>query len=77
MNVTLIGILLIIIGFVGIIWGGVTYIKDRDTTHIGPVDVVVEKKERVSIPPVVGVAALIAGGFLVGWSSRKNPGLTT
>jgi len=69
----MIGILLIIIGAIGVIWGGVTYVKDRDTTHIGPVDIVVEKKERISIPPVVGVAALIAGGLLVGMSSRRNP----
>jgi hypothetical protein len=73
----IIGILLIIIGSVGIIWGGVTYIKDRETTHIGPVDVVVEKKERIAIPPVVGVVALVTGGFLVGLSSRRSPKLTT
>jgi len=72
-----IGMLLIVIGAVGVIWGGVTYIKDRDTTHIGPVDIVVEKKERISIPPVVGVAALVAGGLLVGMSSRKNSKQTT
>jgi len=68
----MIGILLIIIGAVGVIWGGVTYVKDRDTTHIGPVDIVVEHKDRISMPPVVGVAALVAGGLLVGMSSRKS-----
>jgi hypothetical protein len=68
----MIGILLIVIGAVGVIWGGVTYVKDRDTTHLGPVDIVVEHKDRVSMPPVVGVAALVAGGLLVGVSSRKS-----
>lgn len=67
------GVLLIVIGAVGIIWGGVTYVRDRDTAHIGPVDIVVEHKDRVSIPPVIGVAALVAGGLLVGMSSRKGP----
>lgn len=69
----IIGILLIIVGAVGMIWGGVTYVKDRDTTHIGPVDIVVDHKDRISIPPVVGVAALVAGGLLVGMSSRRGP----
>ena len=68
----MIGILLIVIGAVGVIWGGVTYVKDRDTTHLGPVDIVVEHKDRVSMPPVAGVAALVAGGLLVGVSSRKS-----
>jgi drug/metabolite transporter (DMT)-like permease len=68
----MIGILLIVIGAVGVIWGGITYVKDRDTTHLGPVDIVVEHKDRISMPPVVGVAALIAGGLLVGMSSRRS-----
>jgi hypothetical protein len=68
----MVGILLIVIGAVGVIWGGVTYVKDRDTTHLGPVDIVVEHKDRIAMPPVVGVAALVAGGLLVGMSSRKG-----
>jgi drug/metabolite transporter (DMT)-like permease len=68
-----IGLLLIVIGAIGVIWGGVSYVKNRDTAHLGPVDIVVESKDRVSIPPVVGVAALIAGGLLVVMSSRKSP----
>ena len=73
----MIGILLIVIGAVGVIWGGVTYVKDRDTTHIGSVDIVVEHKDRISMPPVVGVAALIAGGVLVVVSSRRSTRQTT
>lgn len=69
----MIGIVLIVIGAIGIIWGGIGYVKDRDTTHIGPVDIVVEKKGHIPIPPVVGVVALVAGGLMVGMSSRRSP----
>jgi len=72
-----IGILLIIIGAVGLIWGGVTYIKDRDTVDLGVVKIVTEDKERISIPPILGVVTLIAGGLLVGASSRRVRKLTT
>ena len=68
----LIGILLIVIGGIGVVWGGVTYISDRDTTSIEPVDIVVESKDRISIPPIVGVVALVVGGLLVGASSRRT-----
>jgi len=72
-----IGLLLIVIGAIGVIWGGFSYIKDRDTAHLGPVNIVIENKDRVSIPPVVGLAALLAGGLLVVMSSRKGAGLIT
>ncbi len=73
----LIGILLIVIGAIGIMWGGITFIKDRDTAHLGPVDITVEDKEHVNIPPIVGVVSLILGGVIVGATSRRNPNLTT
>lgn len=66
------GILLIVVGLIGVIWGGVTYVKDRDTTHLGPISLTVENKDRVSIPPTVGAAALVLGGVLVVMSRRKR-----
>jgi len=72
-----IGILLIVIGAIGVVWGGFSYVKDRDTAHLGPINLVVESKDRVSIPPVVGLAALVAGGLLVVMSSRKGGRLIT
>ena len=72
-----IGLLLIVIGAIGVIWGGFSYVKDRDTAHLGPINLVVESKDRVSIPPVVGLAALVAGGLLVVMSSRKGGRLIT
>jgi drug/metabolite transporter (DMT)-like permease len=73
----MIGIILIIIGIVSLVWGGVTYIKDRDTVDLGVVKVVTEDKDRISIPPVLGIVALVAGGVLFGLSSRKTHKLST
>jgi hypothetical protein len=67
-----IGILLIVVGLIGVIWGGVTYVKDRDTAHLGPIHVTTVKKDRISIPPTAGVAALVVGGLLVFVSTRKG-----
>jgi len=73
----MLGIILIIIGVVSLIWGGITYVKDRDTVDLGVVKVTTEDKDRISIPPVLGVVALVTGGVLVGVSSRKSPKLST
>ena len=72
-----IGILLIVVGLIGVIWGGVTYVKDRDTAHLGPINITMETKDRVSIPPAVGIAALVIGGVLVILSTRKGAHLVT
>ena len=68
----ILGIILIVIGVLSLIWGGVTYVKDRDTVDLGVAKVVTEEKERVSIPPILGVVALVVGGVLVGVSAKKT-----
>jgi len=73
----MIGIILLLVGVVSLVWGGITYIKDRDTVDLGVVKVVTEDKGRISIPPVLGVVALVAGGVLIGISSRKTLKPTT
>jgi hypothetical protein len=67
-----IGILLIVVGLIGVIWGGVTYVKDRDTHHLGPIHVTTVEKDRISIPPTAGVVALVVGGVLVFMSTRSR-----
>jgi drug/metabolite transporter (DMT)-like permease len=68
----MIGIILLIVGVISLVWGGITYVKDRDTVDLGVVKVTTEEKDRISIPPVLGIVALIAGGVLFGMSSRKR-----
>ena len=65
-----IGILLIVFGLIAFIWGGIRWIEDRDSTHFGAIRVRTEIKDRVSIPPIAGVTALVIGGLLVLMSTR-------
>jgi len=68
----MLGIVLLIIGVISLVWGGITYVADRDTVDLGIVKVTTEDKDRISIPPVLGIVALVAGGVLFGMSSRKR-----
>jgi hypothetical protein len=72
-----IGIILIVVGLIGTIWGGVTYVKDRDTAHLGPIHVTTVEKGHVSIPPMAGVASLVLGGLLVFMSTRRGVHMVT
>ena len=63
-----IGIILIVVGLVGLLWGGISW-TDRDTVvDIGPVEIQSAERETLPLPPIaggiclaVGVALLIAG----------------
>ena len=66
------GIILIILGVVGLVYGGITYTRHRDTISIGPLTATVNQRETFPISPVGGVIALVTGiGLLIGASRRR------
>jgi len=71
-GIAILGVLLIILGIVGLVVGGVTYTKDKDTVDLGPVDLTVKQKDHVRIPPALAIVALLGGALLVVAGSRKR-----
>jgi hypothetical protein len=71
-GVTILGILLIILGIVGLVVGGVSYTKDKDTADLGPIDITVQEKEHVHIPPALAIVSLIGGALLVVAGARRR-----
>jgi TRAP-type C4-dicarboxylate transport system permease small subunit len=67
----LIGIVLIVGGVLGLIYGGFTYTKKNHEAHLGPVVLSVKEKETVNVPLWISVAAVVVGGVMV-MSGRKN-----
>ena len=61
----IIGILLIVAGVLGLIYGGFTYTKDTHTAKLGPLSISVQEKETVMVPVFASVGALALGLFLV------------
>jgi hypothetical protein len=62
-TLVLIGAFLIVLGAIGLVYGGLTYTRNQETTGIGPVDITVQENERLQIHPVLG--GVIAGTGLV------------
>ena len=54
----LVGIILIVLGLIGVIWGGITWTKRRDTVSVGPISATVQQKQTFPISPVAGGIAL-------------------
>jgi hypothetical protein len=66
------GIILIIIGVIGLAWGGITYTRRKDTVNVGPFSATVRERETVPISPVVGGIALVAGIVLIAVGGRRR-----
>ena len=69
---TLVGIVLIILGVVGLAAGGFSFTRKEKVIDLGPIQATADKKESVAIPPVVGTIALVAGVALVVATSRRR-----
>ena len=68
-----IGWVLLVLGLIGLAWGGIGYTKKHDV-DLGPVDLTVNEHKTVPIPPIAGAAAVLAGLALV--VAGRNRGTT-
>jgi len=68
---TLIGAVLIVIGLIGLIWGGLSYTREETVLDVGPIEATAETRETIPIGPVVGGIALVGGIFLVATGRGK------
>ena len=67
-----VGVVLIAIGLIGLIYGGITYTKDKDTVDLGVAEVTLTEKERLQIHPAVGGVVLVAGLIVTGIGLRRR-----
>lgn len=67
-----VGIVLIIVGIVALVWGGVFW-TERDTVlDAGPIEITTERQEGVSLPPILGIIALVGGIALLAVPDRRR-----
>ena len=64
MNKTL-GIILIVLGVLGLAWGGFTYTTTEKIVDIGPIRATREKTHGIPLLPIAGAVALIGGVVLL------------
>ena len=73
MNATkILGIVLIVGGFLALVYGGFTYTKETHEAKIGPLVLSVADKETVNVPIWVGVGAIVIGGLLLVFGSKRG-----
>jgi drug/metabolite transporter (DMT)-like permease len=66
-----IGAILIVLGLLGLAWGGFTYTTREKVVDIGPIHATREKTHDVPVPPIAGALALIGGIVLLAVGRKK------
>ena len=71
-SITLIGIILIVLGAIGLIYEGITYTSKKDAVDIGALKIQVDQKEHLPLSPIFGAAAVGVVLVIVGrkWTHR-------
>jgi drug/metabolite transporter (DMT)-like permease len=69
--ITIVGILLIVLGVVGLALGGFSFTRKDKVVDLGPIEATADKKESVPIPPLLGALAIVGGVVLVAVGSRR------
>ena len=70
--VKIMAIVLIIAGLLGLAYGRFSYTRETQEAKIGPFELTVKDTETVNVPVRAGVAAIVAGGGLLLFASRKS-----
>lgn len=72
MNVmTIVGVVLIVLGAVGLIYGGITYSSKTSVVDLGSLKIQADQKQQISLPPILSGVAVVVGIALVVVGRRK------
>lgn len=66
------GIVLIVAGTLGLVYGSFSYTKETHEAKLGPLQFSVAEKETVNVPIWAGVGAIVAGGLLLVFGGKKG-----
>jgi hypothetical protein len=70
--ISIVGIVLIILGVIGLAYQGISYTKRKDIVDIGPIHATKDTHETIPIPPVLAGIALVGGIALVAVGAKAD-----
>ena len=65
-------IVLIVGGILGLVYGGFTYTRQTHEAKLGPIELSVKDKQTVNVPVWASVGAIVIGGALLLFGSKKS-----
>ena len=71
-STSLLGMVLIVLGGLALAYQGFNYTRQEKVLDVGPIHTTAERQERVSIPPILGGLALVAGIVLLVYGGKRS-----
>jgi len=68
----ILGLVFIIAGTLGLVYGGFSYTRDRHDMKLGPIQFSVKEEERINVPVWAGAGAIAVGALLMLAGGRKK-----
>lgn len=68
----IVAVALIVAGVLGLLYGGFSYTKETHDVKLGPIEFSVKEKQTVNVPIWAGVGAIVVGGLLLVFDSKKR-----
>jgi hypothetical protein len=68
----IIGIILIVAGTAGLVYGSFSFTKERHDLKVGPIQLSVNEKETINVPVWAGVGGIALGALLLAFGGRKK-----
>jgi multidrug transporter EmrE-like cation transporter len=65
-------IVLIVAGVLGLAYGSFSYTKETHQARLGPIQLSVKEEQTVNVPVWAGVGAIVIGGVLLLFGSKKG-----
>jgi LPXTG-motif cell wall-anchored protein len=65
-------IVLILAGALGLAYGSFSFTKDTHEAKLGPIELSVKETQTVNVPVWAGVGAIVIGGGLLFFGSKKK-----
>jgi TRAP-type C4-dicarboxylate transport system permease small subunit len=70
-SVKVIGIIVLVLGLLGLVYGGFSYTSQTHQAKLGPLELSVKEKQTVNIPMWAGAAAVAAGVLLLVMGGKR------
>ncbi|NLB83750.1 MAG: hypothetical protein GX791_05840 [Synergistaceae bacterium] len=68
----MIGVILILAGIFGLIYGGFSFTEETHDAKVGPVEISVKEKNRISVPTWASAGAIVVGGAVLFMGGRSR-----
>lgn len=67
-----IGIVLVVLGILALVYGGISYSRNRTVLDMGSMSVSTTEHKSIQIPAIIGVVVLVGGVALMMTDKRRS-----